>query len=256
MPGMAAPPPAVVQAAAMLRLDPSRVRPLGGYSGSAWDAGDRVLRVGHRPRMDTEQAAMAAAAGVLPVPRVIDWAEFGEMAAVLLERLPGQPALAAAARTPALAREVGRACGAVHALLAKVPAPPRLPAAPATTGAGAGARLLHLDLHPLNILVSGGGTEVTGVLDWANATAGDPVLDQARSWAILTLDPAARARRAKPGWRALAEGWAEAGALDALPASARAWACRFMLTDLARRYPPGDLAHVRQALHQAQTAAE
>jgi aminoglycoside phosphotransferase (APT) family kinase protein len=112
-----------------------------------------------------------------------------------------------------------------------------MPAADGAVGRS-GARLLHLDLHPFNILVSD-GAEVTGVLDWANAAAGDPALDRARSWTILNLDPAAQARRAEPGWRALTDGWAESGALDAIPAAACAWACRFMLADLVRRYPPG-----------------
>lgn len=125
---------------------------------------------------------------------------------------------------------------------------------PAQAGRGrSGARLLHLDLHPRNILVSD-SAEVTGVLDWANAAVGDPVLDRARSRTILNLDPAARARRAEPGWQALTEGWTDSGALYTIPAAARAWACRFMLTDLARRYPPSDLAHVRCALCQAEAA--
>ena len=35
--------------------------------------------------------------------------------------------------------------------------------------------------------------EVTAVIDWTNAAAGDPQLDAARTWSILTLDPAALA---------------------------------------------------------------
>lgn len=142
----------------------------------------------------------------------------------------------------------------MHARLAGVPAPDGLRAvadAPEDLGGGCAARLLHLDLHPLNLLVSAEGT-LTGVLDWANAAAGPPVLDRARTWAILTLDPAARALRASPLFRALAAGWTEAAALDTVPAAARAWACRFMLIDLAGRYSPADLTHVRQALAEAE----
>jgi aminoglycoside phosphotransferase (APT) family kinase protein len=135
-----------------------------------------------------------------------------------------------------------------------VPAPQGLRTAPLTAAGDGPQRLLHLDLHPLNILVSAG--EVTGVLDWANAAAGDPVLDRARSWAILTLDPAAGARQAHPGWQALTRGWAQAAGLDTIPGWARAWACRFMLTDLARRYSPGDLAHVRVALRHAEATTQ
>jgi SAM-dependent methyltransferase len=46
----------------------------------------------------------------------------------------------------------------------------------------------------------------------------------------------ARAHAALPGWSALADGWSETGRLDDLPAPARAWACRYMLADLASRY--------------------
>jgi aminoglycoside phosphotransferase (APT) family kinase protein len=136
--------------------------------------------------------------------------------------------------------------------LAGAPAPAGMPAArgaPDLASPGP-ARLLHLDLHPLNVLVSDDGSAVTGVLDWANTAAGDPVLDRARTWAILHLDPTARAAHTLPGWAALVAGWSETGRLDDIPAAARAWACRFMLIDLAGRYPPAELAHVRRMLDQ------
>jgi Ser/Thr protein kinase RdoA (MazF antagonist) len=242
----------VIVAASLFGLDAAQLRPLGGNSASAWDAGGQVLRLGQRSRMEIEAAAAAAAAAVVPVPKILDRADFGGMTAVLLERLPGHDAGSLASRSPALARAVGRACGAVAARLATLPAPARLP--PVRAAGSCAQQLVHLDLHPFNILVSD-GAEITGVLDWANARVGDPVADRARSWAILNLDPAARARRALPGWRALTQGWTESGALDAVPAAARAWACRFMLTDLAGRYPAADLAHVRRALRQAEANA-
>jgi aminoglycoside phosphotransferase (APT) family kinase protein len=105
-------------------------------------------------------------------------------------------------------------------------------------------------LHPFNILADAGG-QVTGVLDWANAAAGDPDLDRARTWAILTLDPAARARRGEPGWSALCDGWSESGGLHEVPAGYRAWACAFMLSDLAGRYTAAEMKHVADALDEA-----
>ena len=47
--------------------------------------------------------------------------------------------------------------------------------------------LLHLDYHPLNVMVNGG--QVSGVLDWANARAGDPRADFARTYSILRIEP-------------------------------------------------------------------
>jgi hypothetical protein len=60
----------------------------------------------------------------------------------------------------------------------------------------------------------------------------------------------ARSAHTLPGWAALVEGWTEAGRLDEIPAAARAWACKFMLVDLAGRYPPAELAHVRRTLEE------
>ncbi|HWT24625.1 MAG TPA: phosphotransferase, partial [Solirubrobacteraceae bacterium] len=121
--------------------------------------------------------------------------------------------------------------------------PPGLRDAP---GAGGGdRRLLHLDLHPFNVVVDDDGRP-TGVIDWANAAGGNPELDRARTWSLLTLDPAARKLAEKPGWVALTEHWRQAGRLDALPASAQIWACRFMLRDLADRHTSAELAHIRR----------
>jgi Ser/Thr protein kinase RdoA (MazF antagonist) len=243
---------AVAQAAGAFGLDAGSLRALGGNSGSAWGAGNRVLRVGRPAVIDAELTASSAAAAVLPVPAVLDRAEVGDVSAVLLEMLPGRPAADFARDSPGRARVAGQACGAVHALLADVRAPAGLRTVP---GPGTGTparpvRVVHLDLHPFNILTGAGG-EVTGVLDWANAAAGDPDLDRARTWAILTLDPAARARRGEPGWAALLDGWAESAPLHDVPAAHRAWACAFMLRDLARRYPADELKHVAAALDEA-----
>ena len=54
-----------------------------------------------------------------------------------------------------------------------------------------------------------------------------------------------------PGWAALRDGWIESAALRDVPAACRAWACRFMLADLAQRYPADELEHIADALDQA-----
>ena len=249
-------PPTVAQAAAAFGFDAGSLRVLGGHSGSAWGAGGRVLRFGRPAVINAELAASSAAAAVLPVPAVLDRVEVGGMSAVLLEMLPGQPMAELARHRPGLARAAGRACGVVHALLAQVDAPAGLRAVPGPSrGVPAGqARVVHLDLHPLNIL-GGADGEVTGVLDWANAAAGDPDLDRARTWTILTLDPAACARRDERGWAALRDGWIESAGLGDVLAAHRAWACAFMLSDLAGRYTAEELVHVADALDEARAAA-
>src|SRR5262249_57263606 len=97
---------------------------------------------------------------------------------------------------------LGVAFGRAHSRLREVAAPAPLRAAPEDWIAWAGPdepalaerlravrrrddRLLHLDYHPLNVMVDGG--RVTGVLDWANALAGDPRADLARHVTILPL---------------------------------------------------------------------
>ena len=118
----------LVQAAAAFGLDAAQLRPLAGNSGSAWDAGGTVLRVGPRPRMAVEVAAATAAANVVPVPRVIDRADFGGMTAVLLERLPGHDAGSVALRTPRWqGRSAVRAVPCMHAWL-RCPLPASWPA--------------------------------------------------------------------------------------------------------------------------------
>lgn len=236
----------VLRAAVGFGLEPERLRPLGGRSGSAWSDGHVVLRVGER--VASEVVASTAAAGHVPVPRVLDWLELDGAAAVLLERIPGRPAGELAIERPAAAAAAGRACGALHDALAEVVCPPELRSA-----AGADRRdrrLLHLDLHPFNVLVDDAG-EPTGVIDWANAAGGDPELDRARTWSLLTLDPAARGFHDDPGWTALTDHWLAAGRLHELSAASRRWACEFMVADLAARHTHAELAPVRHALRQA-----
>jgi Ser/Thr protein kinase RdoA (MazF antagonist) len=168
--------------------------------------------------------------------------------AILITRLPGRPAGDVSGIDDlGRCRERGRACGRIHSALATVTAPPTVPAVPDQSR----HQLLHLDLHFLNVLV-GDDDQVTGVLDWANTAAGDPTLDRARTWTILRLDPAVRSLPA--GVAALVEGWVEEAGLDGLPETepaAVAWACRYMLRDLAGRYRPEELAHVACALRRA-----
>jgi Ser/Thr protein kinase RdoA (MazF antagonist) len=207
------------EAAAAFGLEVGSLRRLGGET---WSDGEVVLRVGER--VEAEVRAAAAASACVPVPRVLGQID----GAVLLELMPGRPAGDLA--DPERAAAAGRACAGVHERLRDAP-------------------VLHLDLHPFNVLLDD-EAEVTGVIDWANASAGDPELDAARTWSILTLDPAALELRARPGWVALTEAWLDG--LGEVPAGARAWACRFMLDDLAERHDRAALQHVREALRRAE----
>jgi aminoglycoside phosphotransferase (APT) family kinase protein len=48
-------------------------------------------------------------------------------------------------------------------------------------GVGRGDRLLHLDLHPANVILSPKGPVV---VDWTNARRGEPAFDVALTWVI------------------------------------------------------------------------
>ncbi|QKW20896.1 phosphotransferase [Kitasatospora sp. NA04385] len=92
---------------------------------------------------------------------------------LLMERLAG-PTLAQAVTTGAVAPD---AAGRILADLLL-----RLHALPPRTGARPGDRVLHLDLHPENVLLTARGPVV---IDWATAAEGDPGLDVAMSAVVL-----------------------------------------------------------------------
>jgi aminoglycoside phosphotransferase (APT) family kinase protein len=102
------------------------------------------------------------------------------------------------------------------------------------------AALLHLDYHPLNVLTD--GTRITAILDWANARAGDPRADVARTYSILMVAPNGPGRQPLAlaiGRRLLAWSWRHgyeqvAGRLSSM-APFYAWAGSVMIRDLAPR---------------------
>jgi hypothetical protein len=231
-------------AALDLRATP---QPLGGATGAVWAVGDQVLRVGPRTRMDKELAAAAAASTVVPVPAVVDRVDLGDLTGLLLPRVSGVPAAELVDCSVAEAFRRGRSCGALHSRLATVRAPAGLPSVGEAAVAGAEPVLLHLDLHPLNVLVDPDG-QVVAVLDWANAAVGPADLELARTASILTFDPQAVAWQSDSRCRALVQGWRQESGWDGVPDRARAWALRYMLDDLSHRHSAAGLQPIRVAL--------
>ncbi|MFJ6611678.1 phosphotransferase [Streptomyces sp. NPDC091289] len=144
--------------------------------------GSWVLRR-YRDRADTtEELAVMSYVGAFgfPVPRIGPPAEGARPTDLVLQRLTG-PTLAEAL----LAGRVGAAeAGALLArLLRELHAiPPRVSANPEDC-------VLHLDLHPQNVILSQDGAVV---IDWDTAAEGPPGLDRAMSALILArvaLDP-------------------------------------------------------------------
>ena len=251
-----------VQLVAALRAlgvpDDAGVEPAaGGASGSAWrvTSGNTtcVLRMlGSSASASSRLAAMAAARDAgLPVPDVLRRASTEHADAALLSWMPGIPLLDALARTPARTGQYGERMGRLQRRLHGVHAPPDVVrvaddaghpfgAGRAVDGLPRGDRLLHLDWHPLNLLVDEAAGEIVGIVDWDNARAGDPSLDLARTRSILTLEPglADLPETARDRLPELLEAWADGYGPDAraIPSVADAWAGRVMLADLAPRY--------------------
>jgi aminoglycoside phosphotransferase (APT) family kinase protein len=183
----------------------------GGFDTAIWRVdrpeGSYALRV-FRPEQDRACAREAAVLGAtlpgVPIPRLHAVGTWHDRPAMLIGWCPGRTLVEAfganPARLPALAAEFGRVQARLHA----APVPPALLAERRhwldwqRSGAGAlGERLravertppsiLHLDFHPLNVLVDGG--RVSAVLDWTNVHAGDRRADLARTLTILRLSP-------------------------------------------------------------------
>jgi Ser/Thr protein kinase RdoA (MazF antagonist) len=163
-----------------------------------------------------------------PVPEVHD----ATASDLVLERLHGPTMLDDVAGRPWRVRAHGRTLGGLLDRLHAVAAPDWLPVRPGSRE----RRLLHLDLHPGNVVLS---TRGPVVIDWSNALAGDPAVDVAlaailmstgdtglRGWRLRVLP---LVRRAMVG--GLLRGSRAAGGGGALPAEAVAEAAEYRLAD-------------------------
>ncbi|MDP8923024.1 MAG: aminoglycoside phosphotransferase family protein [Chloroflexota bacterium] len=216
----------------------------------------RVFRPEQAAACRRELAAMAAVGGHVPVPRVLAVGAWHDRPALLLSWCRGEPLASALGREPWRLWAVGRRWGRALALIHRVRASDLVRAHPVDWIAWAGPAgevlrsrlgtaglrtdvLLHLDYHPLNVLVADG--RVSAVLDWANVRAGDPRADVARTITILRLSPLPPGitRLVPPMMRALEAAFSfgyrqVAGPLGDL-APFHAWAGAFLVRDLGPR---------------------
>jgi tRNA A-37 threonylcarbamoyl transferase component Bud32 len=127
-----------------------------------------------------------------PVPAVDHVSDDGTE--LVMERISGSSMIAALGRRPWTLKSQAGVLADLHRRLHEIAAPPWLGPAPGT----AGDRLLHLDLHPLNVLLSRRGPVV---IDWPNAARGDPAVDVGVTWVLLAAAgiPAGRLRAAAMG---------------------------------------------------------
>ncbi|MFC7405152.1 phosphotransferase [Georgenia alba] len=148
-----------------------------GRDADVFDLGDGlVLRRARDGRsLSAEAAVMAAAhAGGVPVPRVHEVTADG---AVVMDRVSGPTLQVELLRRPWRSRTAAGVLHALHEAVHAVRAPDALP----DVGLP-GSALLHLDLHPMNVLL---GPDGPVLIDWANARRGPPGADLAMTWLIL-----------------------------------------------------------------------
>ncbi len=137
--------------------------------------GQRVLRryrTGDSAEREAGMMAYLAEAG-FPVPRVYHVSGPD----LVMERLAGRDMLADLSARPWLVRQHARTLAGLHDRLHAIAAPPSL-----REQFGPGDRMLHLDLHPGNVMLTAAGPVV---IDWSNVAAGGPAADVAMAWLII-----------------------------------------------------------------------
>jgi aminoglycoside phosphotransferase (APT) family kinase protein len=97
---------------------------------------------------------------------------------LVMERLHGQTMAADLARRPWRVARHARALARLHDQLHQIAPPASLPDL-----AGQGGQVMHLDLHPLNVMLTPDGPVV---IDWTNARAGPAGADVAMTYVLLT----------------------------------------------------------------------
>ena len=150
-----------------------------GRDGSIYEFGPGlVLRKTNDGRSLADEARIMeyVAQQGYPVPAIHELRAGGSE--MVMERIDGPMMLgdgfAGAVRLP---RMLGILAD-LHDRLHRIVAPDWLPSF------GDGDRMLHLDLHPLNVIMS--PTRGPVVIDWPNATRGDPMADVALTYVLLT----------------------------------------------------------------------
>ncbi len=96
---------------------------------------------------------------------------------IVMERIDGPIMADAMMRPPWKLGDHLRILADLHDQLHEIPGADWLAPMP-----GGGDRLLHMDLHPLNVIMSPRGPVV---IDWPNARRGDPMADVALTYALI-----------------------------------------------------------------------
>jgi aminoglycoside phosphotransferase (APT) family kinase protein len=111
-----------------------------------------------------------------PVPAIDQVSDDG--CDLVMERVDGLSMVEWLGRKPWTVRRQGAILADLHRRLHEIRGPAFLPAAPI----GRGEHLVHLDLHPLNVII---GPKGPVVIDWTSASRGDPAVDVGLAWVLM-----------------------------------------------------------------------
>jgi aminoglycoside phosphotransferase (APT) family kinase protein len=135
----------------------------------------RRSREGHSMAMEARVMEYVRSQG-FPVPAIEELSDDG--LDIVMERIEGADMVATMSKHPWTIPHQGRVLADLHGRLHALAAPDWMGDAPV----GQGSRLLHLDLHPLNVMI---GPRGPCVIDWTNACSGDPAVDVAVAWVLM-----------------------------------------------------------------------
>jgi aminoglycoside phosphotransferase (APT) family kinase protein len=150
-----------------------------GRDGDIFEFGDSlVLRKARDGRsIEHEARIMVYAAGHgYPVPEVHDVRAKGSE--IVMDRIDGPLMMTLMVKRPWTIPRYASLLADLHDQLHEIPAPDWL-----GQSSDGGDRLVHRDLHPLNVLVTASGPVV---IDWANAARGEGLTDVALTYVLLT----------------------------------------------------------------------
>lgn len=111
-----------------------------------------------------------------PVPAVDELSDDG--LDLVMERIEGVSMVDAIGQAPWTVRRQAATLADLHLRLHEIDAPDFLP----PLIAGSGNKIIHLDLHPLNVMV---GPKGPVVIDWPNARSGEPAVDVGLAWVLM-----------------------------------------------------------------------
>jgi len=161
-------------------MDPLGPKIAEGRDSEIYDHGPgKVMRIARDRRSLVGEAKVMSyvRAEGYPAPRVYDAGE----GYLVMERLDGPTML-----DHAIPFRIGRDAkllASLHERLHRLAAPSWLRREAPLPG----DRIVHRDLHPLNVLITRDGPVV---IDWANASRGDPAFDVADTWVLFACgDP-------------------------------------------------------------------